>query len=443
MGPKSLCLLPRLTHTRIAKALHAGFGRDAALAGGSNGSFSVRWHRQRSVYSFITLRGLGFYVSSGLSLCLLPCASLPARCPFVRHCSRFALQCASLGSSSARHLVRCCRPSHCPSPSAPCAHTAPTPTIAPRWSTEEGDSVCVLQRGQHGWRKQLVATDCSIGLFVSRNPELRGCKVSVNGRFVLPGDTFAQFGRQPCVVHAGSRLRGGCAAAPPPLGPTPLDAPSAGHRDADPGGRSAVGRCPGIINKPSLARRSLEDDPARHVWKLTTANLTTYAHAAKVSHGCDSDVFLFQEMLRGPEAADSMTAQANANLCHAVVHPSIGTVNGGLSAGVAIWSRWACGLASLPSTPSFANPCPERFAVAHWRGMLPSGILVASVYLYDDSGLSSRNRSLLHQISGYLGAIGKPFILGGDWQMHPDVLRSSGWPALTHAKVAVSGPMHP
>ena len=39
------------------------------------------------------------------------------------------------------------------------------------------------------------------------------------------------------------------------------------------------------------------------------------------------------------------------------------------------------------------------------------------------------------QITGYLGAIGKPFILGGDWQTHPEILRDSGWPSLSHARV--------
>ena len=74
-------------------------------------------------------------------------------------------------------------------------------------------------------------------------------------------------------------------------------------------------------------------------------------------------------------------------------------------------------------TPSCAVPCPEVFVVAHRGGLLRSGVVVGSVYLYDDSGLSHRNRVLLQQIAAYLGAISKPFILGGDWQTHTNILR--------------------
>ena len=101
----------------------------------------------------------------------------------------------------------------------------------------------------------------------------------------------------------------------------------------------------------------------------------------------DADVLLMQELLRGPELKDSMIAGANSNLCHAIVNPSIRTQAGGLSAGTAFWSRWACGMEMLAEAPSLKIPCPERLACAHWGGRLHKGIIVASIYFYDDSSL--------------------------------------------------------
>ena len=80
-------------------------------------------------------------------------------------------------------------------------------------------------------------------------------------------------------------------------------------------------------------------------------------------------------------------------------------------------------------------PCPSRLVCAHWGGIVSAGIVVATVYLYDDSAVSSRNRQLLKDVAAYLNALGKPFIIGGDWQVSPDTLNNSGWPHLARLKV--------
>jgi len=67
--------------------------------------------------------------------------------------------------------------------------------------------------------------------------------------------------------------------------------------------------------------------------------------------------------------------------------------------------------------------------------MLHIGIIVASVYLHDGPSMSQQNKELLKDIADYLKLFGKPFILGGDWQMSPEEMVGSGFPLLLKAQV--------
>ena len=264
-------------------------------------------------------------------------------------------------------------------------------------------------------------------------------KTTINGRLVSPTNLLLDFTsprrHNTGEIYLFARCRGGKIGQVHPAGPRP-----AGIEQEPP--QTTKGRITHAararldqLGKPSLAHRSPDDDKGSNQWNLVSANITTYAHAAKVAATCDADIFLFQELMRGGEAGDSMVANANAHLCHAIVHPSKKTDAGGLSAGVAVWSRWACGLAAIPHTPSFANPCPERFVIAQWGGVTAfRRIGWVSILVRRLRPVEPESRTVAANF-GVLRSNGKPFILGGDWQTHPDLLRENGWPALTQVTV--------
>jgi len=67
--------------------------------------------------------------------------------------------------------------------------------------------------------------------------------------------------------------------------------------------------------------------------------------------------------------------------------------------------------------------------------VLKGGVLLGSVYLRDGEGLSCSNVELINAVAGYVKACGMPFILGGDWQVCPEDMESSGLPAAMKARV--------
>ena len=61
-----------------------------------------------------------------------------------------------------------------------------------------------------------------------------------------------------------------------------------------------------------------------------------------------------------------------------------------------------------------------------WDGILQVGVLRCLLYLFDGIGLAARNKELLHEVAAFLRACDMPFIIGGDWNLAPDVLGASG-----------------
>ena len=50
-----------------------------------------------------------------------------------------------------------------------------------------------------------------------------------------------------------------------------------------------------------------------------------------------------------------------------------------------------------------------------------------TIYLKDSEGLSETNVLLLEETVVALNALKGPWIVGGDWNINPDLLRSSEW----------------
>ena len=61
----------------------------------------------------------------------------------------------------------------------------------------------------------------------------------------------------------------------------------------------------------------------------------------------------------------------------------------------------------------------------HWSAVQRGGIIVASVYLVTREGpLSVNNINIVQHMAQQLKLIGKPYVVGGDFQMTPEELQT-------------------
>ncbi len=118
---------------------------------------------------------------------------------------------------------------------------------------------------------------------------------------------------------------------------------------------------------------------------------------------------------------------ANYSGLHAAVHPSIRTELEGLSAGVAISCQWATALYECAIPAEVEIPTVERCIARLWYGPFKDPLLLVSAYFHTGSLTSAVNRTLLDTIAAWLKAMGRPFLIGADWQDDPDVLIELGW----------------
>ncbi len=79
--------------------------------------------------------------------------------------------------------------------------------------------------------------------------------------------------------------------------------------------------------------------------------------------------------------------------------------------------------------PGAKNSClaPGRVAGSFLKSWVKGGIGLASAYFLCSKGLCAENRDLMNKITSWVRELDGPFILAGDWQMHPSVLVESGW----------------
>ena len=108
---------------------------------------------------------------------------------------------------------------------------------------------------------------------------------------------------------------------------------------------------------------------------------------------------------------------------------------GHASGGVAVLARRGIGIRPLDVVNEIYQ---HRQGFAHFNGCCPGGINCGSVYMKDGEGLSETNMLLLSSLAAALGRLRGPWILGGDWNMEPTTLASSGWLAAVDGVVIAS-----
>ena len=167
-------------------------------------------------------------------------------------------------------------------------------------------------------------------------------------------------------------------------------------------------------------------DPDK-LWKVCTANVTTYSSALDLMKSTDFDAYLFQETMRQESSVKLACSQTNRLSRHAVMNASVATPKGGTSCGVAAASPWRYGLRRLEIHPDIIKPPPERVLTCSWFGFANAGIPLITMYCHTGPGAEEANKGLLWQVVALIRSLGGPYILGCDFNMTPVVLQTLGF----------------
>ncbi len=172
---------------------------------------------------------------------------------------------------------------------------------------------------------------------------------------------------------------------------------------------------------------------------MDTCNSTAWTGAQRFLLKTRAHVVLLQEHHLGPERLADASAWALRHGWHSLFLPAEPGSGTGWRAGVAILARPVAGL----SVPRFgpAEVVPARVLAA---SIHPPGFrrcMIMSTYLEDGKGLSAVNLRHLEQIGSSVAAQGDniPCIIGGDWQVPPAELATTGFATQAGMAIVASG----
>ena len=186
---------------------------------------------------------------------------------------------------------------------------------------------------------------------------------------------------------------------------------------------------------------------SRAGWVLETCNGTTDAGLAWLLERAEADLVLGQEVhLRGQHArmyeqwaarggwrafvVDAVRSESRPAVAQAGAR-NARTDNTG---GTLVAARRHVALGQVKGRGSCELEA-GRCAMAHWGAAIPGGIVVCSLYLVTGVAAGDRNMGILHRVGNELRSHGRPFIVGGYWQMAAQELLATGWRDLYGAVV--------
>ena len=162
------------------------------------------------------------------------------------------------------------------------------------------------------------------------------------------------------------------------------------------------------------------------LWAFDTTNSNCWqSGATAVLSRSSADCVLMQETKKCiPPDDPSLICRAGRRLgWSASASSARSTAAGRASGGVAILARRGIGIRPL-DVVKVEHQYRQTFA--HFNGCCRGGINCGSVWLKDMEGLSDTNMSLLSNLVASIGRLRGPWLLGGDWNMDPATLASSG-----------------
>ena len=120
--------------------------------------------------------------------------------------------------------------------------------------------------------------------------------------------------------------------------------------------------------------------------------------------------------------------------------PAKVTDRNGVSSGVAVAVRGHLGIAH-PLKPLAPEADFTRFCIRWLGSVCKGGIHLISIYLSDAEGLSQANLNILHCVAAAISELQGPWLIAGDFNLEPSLLRQSGW--LQLMKGVVHAPVQP
>ena len=174
------------------------------------------------------------------------------------------------------------------------------------------------------------------------------------------------------------------------------------------------------------------------LWAFDTVNPNSWnSGLATVLASSSADCVFMQETKRllsddDPSALNRSARRAGWSACawSARQNPS-----GQASGGVAVMARRGIGICPHSVVK---EDCQYRQGFVHINGCCPGGIHCGSVWMKDSQGLSDTNLQLLASLASSIGRLRGPWLLGGDWNMAPSTLQSSGWLSIVDGVVVAT-----
>ena len=185
------------------------------------------------------------------------------------------------------------------------------------------------------------------------------------------------------------------------------------------------------VDKPHQLNSGLPAEDAVHrdlgLWAIDSVNANVWSTLRAYVAISAADAFVAQEAkVTAGDAVRSAEDSLATIRWRASVQPCGFGPAGGPSAGTAVGVRQHIGL-GLPSFGHAFNGSP-RFQLRKMGAICKGGLHIGSAYLQDVVGPTDpANLAILDEIAGCLNVLRGPWVIGGDFNMSPEELASTGF----------------
>ncbi len=201
----------------------------------------------------------------------------------------------------------------------------------------------------------------------------------------------------------------------------------------------------GIVSEERVAPNTALEDKwwkDKGIWAIDTSNAISWKSArSSVLPRSAADIVLVQETKRFVNEGDPTVLKRQGRSLGWNLHATSAkaTAADKASGGVVVAARRGTGLS--PHCTLVKDGYQHRLHFAWVAGIVRGGLHCGSIWLKDCEGMSATNKSILDHAAAAIGRLRGPWVLGGDWNLPPEVLASAGWLSVVNGIiVAPSGP---
>ena len=164
------------------------------------------------------------------------------------------------------------------------------------------------------------------------------------------------------------------------------------------------------------------------LWAIDTANKNSWQTVLRqVVQRSQADILLLQETkMSEPQKYNAATLAARAAGWNPTFSYAHLTCAARASGGMGVLTRRGMGI-HQNTDEVVRDGMRHRIAISWVDGVQRGGVHCGSIWLFDPQGLSAANMALLEKAAAALLACQGGWILGGDWNISPDLLQSSKW----------------